>query len=32
MEFFVALWIHSSLEDGQEYVLQNLGKMRYQFL
>lgn len=32
MKFFVLLWVDSGLKYRKEYVLQHLGKIRYQFL
>lgn len=32
MKFFVLLWIDSGLKQRKEYILQHLGKIRYQFL
>jgi len=32
VKFSVLLWVHSSLEQWKEYVLQCLGKIKYQFL
>ena len=32
MKFFVLLWVNSGLKERKEYVLQHLGKIRYQLL